>query len=53
MTNNKKFIIEDNALIQEWNWTKNIELGLDPKTLTCGSGKKVWWNAVKGMNGEQ
>ena len=48
MTNNKKFIIEDNALIQEWNWTKNNELGLDPETLTCGSGKKAWWKCSKG-----
>ena len=47
MTNNKKFIIEDNALIQEWNWTKNNELGLAPKTLTCGSGKKAWWKCSK------
>ncbi len=32
----------------EWNWEKNNELGLDPKTLTLGSGKKVWWKCDKG-----
>ncbi len=32
----------------EWNWEKNNELGLDPKTLTLGSGKKAWWKCSKG-----
>ena len=29
MTTEKKFIIEDNDLMQEWNWDKNNELGLN------------------------
>jgi DNA-directed RNA polymerase subunit RPC12/RpoP len=32
----------------EWNWEKNNELGLDTNTLTCGSGKKVWWKCSEG-----
>lgn len=30
-------------LLEEWDWEKNAELGLDPYVLTCGSGKTVWW----------
>ena len=44
----KKYIINDSQLMAEWNWEKNNELGLDPKTLTCGSGKKVWWKCKNG-----
>ena len=44
----KKYIIDNPVLMAEWNWEKNNELGLDPKTLTLGSGKKVWWKCNKG-----
>ena len=44
----KKYLIDNPTLMAEWNWDKNNELGLDPKTLTCGSGKKVWWKCSKG-----
>ncbi len=44
----KKYLIDNPTLMAEWNWEKNNELGLDPKTLTCGSGKKVWWKCSKG-----
>lgn len=30
-------------LLEEWDWERNDELGLDPYKLTCGSGKKVHW----------
>ena len=39
----KKFIVEDNDLMQEWNWNKNNKLGFNPDTLTFSSAKKVWW----------
>lgn len=48
MTIEKKFIIEDNDLMLEWNWDKNNELGLNPNTLTFGSNKKAWWVCEKG-----
>lgn len=32
--------------MKEWNWDKNKDL--EPKLLTCGSGKKVWWICSKG-----
>ena len=35
------------ALMAEWNWEKNSELGVNPQTLTLGSGKKVWWICSK------
>jgi len=44
----KKYIIDNPVLMAEWNWEKNNELGLDPKTLTLGSGKKAWWKCSKG-----
>ena len=44
----KKYIIDNPVLMAEWNWEKNNELGLDPKTLTVGSEKKVWWQCPKG-----
>ena len=34
----------------EWDWEKNNELGFDPKTLTCGSGKRVWWKCSECHN---
>lgn len=35
-------------LLEEWDWEKNDELGLDPYTIAYGSGKtKVWWLCLK------
>lgn len=42
MDQTKEYIINSN-LINEWNWNKNNDLGLDPNKLTTGSGKNVWW----------
>ena len=44
----KKFIIDNEKLMSEWNWNKNNELGLDNKMLTLGSNKKAWWKCKKG-----
>ena len=44
----KKYIIDNAELMAEWDREKNNELKLDPKTLTLGSGKKVWWKCSKG-----
>ena len=44
----KKYIIDNAKLMAEWNWEKNIEFDFDPKLLTVGSGKKVWWKCSKG-----
>lgn len=39
----KKYIIENSALMAEWDWEKNNELGLNPNVLTEGSGKQASW----------
>ena len=39
----KQYVSDNAQLMAEWNWEKNNELGLDPNKLTCGSGRKVWW----------
>ena len=44
----KKYVIDNAELMAEWNWEKNNELGFDPKVLTLGSNKKVWWECNKG-----
>ena len=43
----KKYLIDNAELMAEWNWEKNNELGFDPKVLTLGSNKKVWWKCSK------
>ena len=42
----KKYLIDNAELMAEWNWEKNIDA--DPKHLTVGSHKKVWWKCNKG-----
>lgn len=43
-----KYIIDNAELMAEWNWEKNNELGFDPKTLTLGNKKIVWWKCQIG-----
>ena len=42
----KRYVSDNARLMAEWNWEKNNALGLDPKKLTFGSGKKAWWKCV-------
>lgn len=42
----KKYLIDNKELMKEWNYEKNKDF--DPKLLTCGSGKRVWWICSKG-----
>ena len=42
-TKEKKYLIDNSALMLEWNWEKNKVLGHDPQRITCGSSIKVWW----------
>ena len=49
----KKYVIDNAELMAEWNWEKNNELGIDPKTLTLGSEKKHGGNVAKVTNGKQ
>ena len=52
MTNEKKYVIDNPALMAEWNWDKNTELRLHPESVTIGSGKKAWWRCDKGHEWE-
>lgn len=47
MIKEKKFIIEDDNLMKEWNWDKNNELGLNPSLLTLSCHKKAFWKCEK------
>ena len=38
-TEDKKYIIEYDNLMKEWNWDRNNELGLLPEKITYGSTK--------------
>ena len=33
-------------LLGEWDYKKNINIA--PDSITCGSGKKIWWKCKKG-----
>ncbi len=46
MSSTKNYVCENPQLMAEWNWEKNI--GFDPRKLTVGSNKKVWWKCNKG-----
>ena len=44
----KRYVSDSAQLLAEWNWEKNLELKFDPRLLTVGSGKKVWWKCSNG-----
>ena len=44
----KKYLIDNAELMAEWNREKNDDLKFDPKALTLGGNKKVWWKCSKG-----
>ena len=48
----KKYIIDNQTLMNEWNWDKNEQLKIYPSNLTSGSNKKVWWKCGKGHEWE-
>lgn len=43
MNNIKKYIINNERLIQEWDFERNSALGLYPNELTQGSHSEVYW----------
>lgn len=44
----KIYIIDNQELMSEWDWDKNNAMGLDPKEVSFGSAKKVWWKCANG-----
>ena len=43
MIKDKKYLIDNKVLMNEWDWVKNNEININPEKLTLGSEKKVWW----------
>ena len=40
----KKYIIDNEELMKEWDWEKNNELKMNPHTITLGNSTlKPWW----------
>ena len=44
----KKYIIDNAELMAEWDWEKNNALGFDPRKITVGSDKRVFWKCKNG-----
>lgn len=41
----KQYLADNEELMKEWDWEANQ--GVNPKEITCGSHKKVWWKCPK------
>ena len=41
----KSYLIDNKELMSDWDYEKNTDL--NPKELTIGSDKKVWWKCCK------
>ena len=48
MDSNKKYVSDVPELLEEWDYNKNKDMGLNPETITYKSNKKVWWHC--GLN---
>ena len=44
----KKYVIDNEELMKEWDWVENDKLSLDPQKLTYSSNKKAFWICKKG-----
>lgn len=44
----KQYVSDNAQYMAEWHWERNNELGFDPKKLTYGSGRSVWWKCING-----
>ena len=44
----KKYIIDNEELMKEWDWEKNDSNGYYPQTITYGSTKKIFWKCSQG-----
>jgi hypothetical protein len=42
------FYDSNKTLMMEWDWEKNNALQIDPKNITTGFTKKVWWKCKEG-----
>ena len=46
----RKYVSDNAQLMLEWNWEKNGTI--DPKKITIGSNKMVWWRCINGHEWE-
>ena len=44
----KRYIIDNPTLMEEWNWEKNSELGMFPDRISHASHLKAWWTCKEG-----
>ncbi|MBR2377202.1 MAG: zinc-ribbon domain-containing protein [Clostridia bacterium] len=49
---NKKYVINNSTLMEEWDYIINNNLGYDPKTILHSSSNKVWWKCKEGHSWE-
>ena len=52
MEKNSIFVVDNEKLMNEWDWSKNNELGLFPDKVAHKSNKKAWWKCQKGHSWE-
>ncbi len=46
-------LIENEALMKEWDWDRNNEINLKPGDLYVGSNKRVWWKCNRNHSFEK
>jgi len=39
----KKYLVENTEIMEDWDYEKNKVIGLDPNIIVCGSHKKAYW----------
>lgn len=44
----RETISENESLRRIWHYSKNLEVGLDPNTVTCGCHSTAWWKCDRG-----
>ena len=52
MKKEKKYIVDNPDLLEEWNWDKNNLLEVFPNTTALRANRKVWWKCKKGHEWE-
>lgn len=53
MSLSDRYIINNTALMDEWDWEKNNALGLNPEKISEKSEKKPWWRCKECNNSWQ
>ena len=38
----KKYLVENTEIMEDWDYEKNKVIGLDPNIIVCGSHKKAY-----------